>query len=265
MVNAEPLYESTIMRRIIAKIEQYQSERGAPIAATEKVRLYQSMRQEAEKELIDEVLIKQEAIRDGIIPATTTEELPLSQFRDQLLTRHTPTPYTPSTAELQQYYRDHRADYTYPDNYILDAIVIFNDRSGKRDSRSSSIIASEIKARLDKGVDFTLLATRYSEGPFHKEGGRIRRVQSQYISDNFLIRPLRRAGRSLQSGEMFGPISLPSCKLFIQIAEEKPGRVKAFATVRKEVEESLTRQSREEAFNQWLASVRKAAVIEYKK
>ena len=266
LVNGEKIFESAIMRRVLAKFERYQLQNKETLSIKDKAELYVTIRKEAEKELINEELIVQEAAREGLIdtPGQETAEL-LPICRERLISRHAHLFTTPSTGDLLKFYKKNIKEFSSPDQLILDSIVVYNDRSSRRDSRSSEIIASEVKERLDKGVDFTLLASRYSEGAFHNEGGRIRKVDSQFISANFLIKPLRHKSSSLQSGDMFGPIDLPSCKLFVQIAEVKHGSAKPFATVRNEVQKSLTSQSLDREFTNWLSTIRKAAVIEYKK
>ena len=64
---------------------------------------------------------------------------------------------------------------------------------------------------------------------------------------------------------MFGPIELPTCKLFVQVSKVKYGKTIPFNTVKDKVEKAVTAHSIETAFNQWLINIRKAAVIEYKK
>ena len=194
LVNGEAIYESSIMRRILDKFENNQTKNNQQLSIKDKAKFYSKFRKDAENELINELLIMQEAKRCGI-PDTTTPNsdytTTLSSYKKQLLeTKHQKT-NIPSTAELVKYYKNNIKDYSYPDQLVLDSIVIYNDRTSRRDNRNSNIISSEVKERLDKGVDFTLLASRYSEGAFHNEGGRIRRVDSELIPSNFLIKPLR--------------------------------------------------------------------------
>lgn len=268
LVNGEAIYESSIMRRILDKFENNQTKNNQQLSIKDKAKFYSKFRKDAENELINELLIMQEAKRCGI-PDTTTPNsdytTTLSSYKKQLLeTKHQKT-NIPSTAELVKYYKNNIKDYSYPDQLVLDSIVIYNDRTRRRDNRNSNIISSEVKERLDKGVDFTLLASRYSEGAFHNEGGRIRKVDSELIPSNFLIKPLRNKKSSLQSGDMFGPIELPTCKLFVQVSKVKYGKTIPFNTVKDKVEKAVTAHSIETAFNQWLINIRKAAVIEYKK
>ena len=268
LVNGEKIYESSIMRRILNKFENNRTVNNKQLSIKDKAKLYSKFRKEAEDELINELLIIQEAKRCGISKATTSDSdytTILSSYKKQLSEIKPQKIAIPSTAELVKYYKSNIKNYSFPDQLVLDSIVIYNDRKNRRDTRNSNIIAKEVKERLDKGVDFTLLASRYSEGAFHNDGGRIRKVDSELIPSNFLIKPLRNKQSSLQSGDMFGPIELPTCKLFVQISEVKYGKTMPFKTVKDKVEKAVTAHSIETAFNQWLSSVKKAAVIEYKK
>ncbi len=270
LVNGEKIYESEIMRDLLLKFKKYQAKSNNTLSVKEKAALYSDFRKKTENELITEKLVLQEALKRGYITkksaiSSDNPQMLFSNCKEQLAPEYAQAVTRPTTGELQKYYNSHLREFSYPDQYILDSIVIYNDRISRNDGRSSKIISDEIKSHLDKGVDFTLLASRYSEGAFHNDGGRIRRVNNQFIPADFLIKPLRTKNTSLQSGSMFGPIELPSCILFVQIAEVKKGNVKPFKTVEREVEKTLTRTSMDQAFSNWLDTVRKAAVIEYKK
>ncbi len=279
LVNGESIFESEIMRSVLSKLELHQTTSDKPLTAKDKANLYTSLRIEAENELIDEKLILQEAVKEGLLntsealPASisnsstmgSTQQLNLEYYQNELAQKHAKSFTMPSNGDLLIYYNKNILEYSHPDQVVLDSIVIYNDRSNRRDRRSANIISRDIKSKLDRGVDFTLIASRYSEGPFHKEGGRIRRVDGELIPTNFLIKPLRKYQYSLKSGDMFGPLELPTCNLFIQVADVKKGKAKPFDIVKAEVEKAVTQDSMDREFNKWLASIRRAAVIEYTK
>ncbi len=270
IVNGEKIYESEIMRSLLLKFKKYQSISNTTLSVKDKAALYSKFRKETEDELITEKLVSQEAVKGGYVTrevanSSDNPETFLTSCKELLTPEYAQAVTRPTTGEVQKYYNSHLREFSYPDQYILDSIVIYNDRSTRNDGRSSKIIAGEVRKHLDKGVDFTLLASRYSEGAFHNDGGRIRKVNNQFIPADFLIKPLRKKNTSLQSGSMFGPIELPSCILFVQVVDVKQGKAKPFKTVELEVAKTITRSSMDQAFSDWLKTVRNAAVIEYKK
>jgi len=75
------------------------------------------------------------------------------------------------TQEVEQYYKDHAAEFATPEEISLSEIVISAEHEGSQEKALSR--ARDIYDRLQKGEPFNELASRYSQGATAGTGGNI--------------------------------------------------------------------------------------------
>jgi parvulin-like peptidyl-prolyl isomerase len=149
-------------------------------------------------------------------------------------------------AEAREYYTTHQMQFTTPTRLHLYEIVTDNVET-----------AYQARRRISSGESFAQVAAALSTAPSAQKGGDL-----GWVTLDELPSPvLRRAAATLKMGEVSMPIPVDTKYYILMIDDTKPGEVKPFEEVKKDIVASL--QAQRGATPQGvLMSLRRAAKIE---
>ena len=126
-------------------------------------------KQEVVDELVNESLLYQEALRQGIDQDPKIRKMMVNT----LLKRDVYGTLDPSAItedELRAYFEEHKEDFVVPEKVQIKRILLkVTDETGKEEARGK---AEEIKAQIEENPkQFKALAQEHSQGPYARRGG----------------------------------------------------------------------------------------------
>ncbi|HET6421096.1 MAG TPA: peptidylprolyl isomerase [Geobacteraceae bacterium] len=119
---------------------------------------------------------------------------------------------------------------------------------------------SSIYAEAKSGKNFEELARKYSQDPSAKDGGDLGAFKKGEMLpefDNVLAK--------LKPGEISEPFATQSGIHVVKLESRSHGELKPFENVKGEIADLLYKKKSEERFNQWLADLRKNALVDYRR
>jgi len=149
--------------------------------------------------------------------------------------------------QARAYYDKHRASFRREASAHLEMIQVRAERIGETALR-----------RLDEGRPFDEVARQFSTDPESKAAG----GDVGTVSLASLPEVLRRAVLAARPGEVTGPVEGPGGWYLIRVSELQRAGVAAFAAVRRDIVEELTRSRRYTALEAWLDAAREKASVE---
>ncbi|NOY76103.1 MAG: hypothetical protein GXP32_10000 [Kiritimatiellaeota bacterium] len=158
--------------------------------------------------------------------------------------------------QVYDYYVANRDEFTTPARLNLQAIFL---KCASGDSTVARF-AERLKKTLRSAdeVKFAEYASLYSQGPNHKNGGRVGWIPETELRPEF-IKFLTGA----KPGSIHGPIKTPEGVYFIRVAKREESRSRSFESVKKNIRKNLTDDAKKKKYKQYSDSLRKFSVIRY--
>lgn len=274
LVNGQPVSAGEVRQTVLRNLETLQLRDGKTPASAELA----DLKRKITEELIDREILRQAAAQGGFTPREEDIQARLAQapgtltragvkaeiILEEMKKRHAGNPPAVSEAAVERYYREHREDFLRRPRLRLRALTVFKNRDGRPDRRPAETITAEIKEKLDFGIQFAAVASRYSEDVFRSEGGLMRGSDGgDLVSLDDLAEPLYAVFARPRAGAVFGPLQLVTGYAFCLVEKVEPAPEITLEAARADIRARLQRQGREAAFRAWFAGLKKAAVIEY--
>jgi peptidyl-prolyl cis-trans isomerase SurA len=155
--------------------------------------------------------------------------------------------------EVDRYYRDHKSDFSTPEEVTLSEILI-PESGGDSDAAAR---AAEIHKRLTQGESFTELASQYSKGPTASKGGSI----GTYVLSK-LSPEITRAIAGLKENEITPVQKMGSGYVILHVDGRKPVITRPLEEVREEIKNRLYQQKFQPEYDRFLAQLREEAYIQ---
>jgi peptidyl-prolyl cis-trans isomerase SurA len=163
--------------------------------------------------------------------------------------------FTPG--EAQQYYDQHKQDFSQPESERLSEILITASADDAAKQAEAKTKADDIEARLHAGGDFAQLARSFSQGPTASEGGDL----GQYKPGQ-LPKALEDKTFPLSTGQFTDPILTRQGYVILKVTQHTAGGPAAFHDVQDQVEEALYMSRMEPAIRAYLTKMREDAFID---
>jgi peptidyl-prolyl cis-trans isomerase SurA len=163
--------------------------------------------------------------------------------------------FTPG--EAQQYYDQHKADFSQPESERLSEILIPASADDPGKQAEAKTKADDIEARLHAGGDFAQLARSFSEGPTASEGGDL----GQYKQGQ-LPKALEDKTFPLSTGQITDPILTRQGYVILKVTQHTAGGPAAYHDVQDQVEEALYMSRMDPAIREYLTKMREDAFID---
>lgn len=156
-------------------------------------------------------------------------------------------------SEIVNYHKLHPEEFTEPQEYKLRAIYISSE--GKSDEEVEAK-KREINERIESGEDLSDLASQYSEGPEKDSQGDLGSFKKGELESS-----LEQAVEKLKVGEMTPWLEMKNGWYLLKLEEKKESRLKSFEEARKEIEEKLFSQKRQEKIDEFLKELTEKSYI----
>ena len=158
-----------------------------------------------------------------------------------------------SPNKIQDYYRQHRAEFTSKEQIKLRMIMV-SGKSG--DQASQKAMAEEILSKLVKGAEFERMAQIYSEDSTRDLGG-----DWGWVDHGTLAAPLEKIAYNLPVGKISNIIDLSGNYYILKVEDKRGGVTRSFAEMRDQIESKLLQEHAQAIQERWLTSLRQKAYI----
>ena len=158
-----------------------------------------------------------------------------------------------SPNKVQDYYRNHAAEFTSKEQVKLRMIMI---SAGTSDRAGQKAMAEEILGKLVNGAEFDRMAQIYSEDSTRDLGG-----DWGWVDRGTLTAPLEKVAFSLRVGKVSNIVEVSGNYYILKVEDRHGGVTRPFAEVREEIEKKLASEEAQAMQEHWLASLRQKAYI----
>lgn len=163
-------------------------------------------------------------------------------------------------ADEQQYYDEHKDQFTTPETVKLSEILIPTaDPDNSAQVAAAQSKADDIEAQLKAGKDFSALAKSDSGGSTAAQGGDL----GEYKRGQ-LAKVLEDDTFSLKSGEFTAPIRTKQGFVILRVDNHTAAAVQPFSAVQLQVEDAVGSEKMQPALRQYLVRLREEAFIQVK-
>ena len=173
------------------------------------------------------------------------EELRKEMLFDRLVAEDVNAPIRVSEDEAEDYFNEH-PDLCKPETRIRASQIVVR----------SPAQALQIKARLEEGEDFALVASRVSIGPEAVRGGDL-----GLISRETMPEPFDKTLFKLRPGKISPIVKSAYGYHIFKVTEIRPARARSFADCREIVMARIRAQKEDAAFTVWLAGLKAKAIV----
>jgi peptidyl-prolyl cis-trans isomerase SurA len=165
-----------------------------------------------------------------------------------------------SDEDLRNYYQKHAKELVADEEVRVRHIFIEipKDASTAQLAKAQASAEKALK-RVRGGEDFGKVAREVSQGPSAAEGGEIGFVRRGTVQPE-----LERASFALKVGEVSGVVRTKSGFQIVQLEERRGGAARPFEQVKDEIRDRLTNEQVDSYRKQYVAELRKDAVIDIK-
>lgn len=156
----------------------------------------------------------------------------------------------PTEEEISWYYKENKEEFYVPNMYSLQEIVV-----------ETEVEAETIFVEIVVGGDFTLLAQEKSGGLTAKKGGYLGYVTTD-SAKLFGYDDFKEIVSALKIGEVSKVIKTEKGYCLLKLLEIKPAYQETLEKTKRFIEKKLTRERRENVYNEWLDNLKKQAQIQ---
>jgi parvulin-like peptidyl-prolyl isomerase len=149
--------------------------------------------------------------------------------------------------DVEQYYQEHLADYTVPEQIrIRHIFLLLPDFAIEEQAQEVQKQMEEIYQRVLAGEDFATLANTYSEGPGAGEGGDL-----GYFKKGTMAQEIEEVALSLNPGEVSKPFRTDSGLHLIRVEERQVAGHRPLEEVGEEIKNKLYDEALQERYRRW--------------
>ena len=157
-----------------------------------------------------------------------------------------------SPNRIQDYYRQHAAEFTSKEQIKLRMIMI----PGGSDRAGQKAMAEEILSKLVNGAEFDRMAQIYSEDSTRDLGG-----DWGWVDRGTLTAALEKVAFNLRPGKVSNIVEIGGNYYILKVEAKRGGVTRSFAEVRREIEQKLLAEESQAKQERWIASLRQKAYI----
>lgn len=160
-----------------------------------------------------------------------------------------------SPAKVEEYYKNHRDEFTSREQIKLRLIMIPSHASDG-EAAAQKAMADEIFTKLQHGAEFERMAQLYSEDSTRENGG-----DWGWVDRKTLAGPLEKAAFALEPGKISNIIEFSGNYYILKVEDKHGGETKSLADARPDIEKKLIHDEAQKLQEKWLASLRSKAYI----
>lgn len=291
--------EDITQQELDTELEMYKAGlegQGADFSGEEGKGILEQLRQDVLKQLIDEKLLMQEVVKQGLEPTAKDIQDEIKNIKDnfktegefkkfltanginepqlqdvlgkQLSFQNLIEKVTKGIAvtdqEVQEYYQENKDSFTQPEERVARHILIGfegNSLGTERSQMEAKVEATRLLEKIKQGADFVQLVKEYSEDPGSKdEGGLYTVTRGGMFAPEF-----EEAVFSLARGEVTKePVKTSSGYHIIRLDEITPAREQPFDEVQAQIQADLENTHKAGKYTAYLEELHKTAKIDNK-
>jgi peptidyl-prolyl cis-trans isomerase SurA len=158
--------------------------------------------------------------------------------------------------EVRQFYDAHKQEFDLPEQVVL--TEIFLSTTGKSPEEIDAVRkkAADLHNRVEKGADFTQIATRYSEGSTAKDGGTLGTFQRGQLD-----KQLEDAVFGMSKGQITDVIETKTGFEILKVADHFQAGVQPLTKVQEQIQNKLYMEKMEPAMRDYLAELREESYV----
>ncbi len=250
VINGETIDDAVIRAESSALRPRYEE----MVQGQDPVEMEMQLRDWSRENVIERVLLRQEAFKDPAPVPPGMEPEAEAQYRLQLLIgRVTAKVPRPKNKEIADYHRKNKEQFWTPEMVRASHIVKNVDESTPEDVAREAI--GKVREKLNNGADFAELADRYSDCP--GSGGDL-----GYFAPGQMVDEFDKVVFALKPGETSGIFRTMFGFHIARVHERKPAAARTLAEVREEIEQALHRDRQERAMEEFVDGLKAKAVIQ---
>jgi peptidyl-prolyl cis-trans isomerase SurA len=155
--------------------------------------------------------------------------------------------------EVEQYYKDHAADFTIPEEVSLSEIEI----SGNASAIELETRANDIYQRLKQGESFSTLVSQYSKGPTAGKGGSIGSYVLSKLNPDII-----KAIEGLNEGDISAPQKYKEGYMIYRVDTRKPASVQPLEKVKNYINDRIFQRKFAPEYNRYMTLLKEEAYIQ---
>lgn len=155
--------------------------------------------------------------------------------------------------DVVNYYKQHPDEFTVPLEYTLSAIYLSTEGKSEEEFLAKK---KEIDEKIAAGEDFASLAGEYSEGPEKESQGDLGSFKEGELAEN-----LRQAVEDLKEGETTSWIEISNGWYLLKMRERKESHLQTFEEARKTIEEKLYQEQQDKKYNEFMTKLRERSFV----
>ena len=247
----------------------------------------ENFRKKVVKNLVNEKLLLQRAIKSGLKPrpkviekkieketeqyrrqknwenskaaiiASVKSKIELEDLLEQLEEKTRKIP-KPKISEVKQYYKDHADKFTAPEKWNVSIIMLKVDPSSPSMVwQDTTELADQLVKKIRSGENFEELARIHSGDESAIEGGSM-----GYVHTGMLSKPAQAVLNTMELGQISEPVMLLQGIAIFRLNGVQGSRLNDFSVVKERAQDLLLREMQDEAWKNLVISLRKKSKIE---
>ena len=161
-----------------------------------------------------------------------------------------------SPNKLEAYYLNHPDEFKMEDQVKLRMIVL--NKATQAEAETARALAGEIRTKIKQGAAFAEMATIYSQGSKHNEGG-----DWGWVERRVLRKELAEPAFALKPGELSEVIETPEAIYLMLVEDQRKAHRRPLAEVRSEIERVLLTEEQNRLRRQYIDKLKKKTYVRY--
>ncbi len=186
------------------------------------------------------------------------EEIKINILKMRVIAKEIKPKVTVTEEEIGEYYGNNRSEYEGEESVRLQQILFIVPKD--RDDEATQAMretAEQVLKQLKEGTPFDMLVRQYSQGPAANAGGDL-----GYVKRGMMHADVDAAAFSLTVGDTSEVIQSPIGFHIIKVLAKKGAGIQSFQEVREEIKNKITYRKIEQKFEKWILELRDKSHIE---
>ncbi|MCP2519806.1 peptidylprolyl isomerase [Candidatus Aminicenantes bacterium AC-708-M15] len=241
-----------LLDQLINEILLLQEARKKNLDVKEELKLFiENLKKENNIDSDEE--LKREMEAQGINFEAWKKEVEKQILQQKIIMIEVDSKISLTDTELVNYYKEHSEEFTNPAEVRLKGIYLSKEN---RDEDELEKVSQEILRKLNEGIDFSTLASQYSDGPEKEKGGDL-----GFFKKGELNKQFEEAVFKLNPGEITPWLKTDRGWYLFKIIEKKEAKTLPFEEVKDKIREKLFIEKKQQKIKEYLKSLRENSYI----
>lgn len=211
----------------------------------------------AKKQFSTEEEFRYTLTKEGLGMSDLGEKYKTRIMIDKLIRMEVAGKIAVSPSEVVNYYKDNIG--VFEERAMTKLRSIFIRITDERTEREALKLAKRLLRRLEEGGEFTLLASKYSDGAYASSGG-----DRGWVKKGELMDRIDGLVFSMEKGELSGVLKTKLGFHIFKVEDKKPSKLKEFREVKDQIEEFLFNNKIHDKLSELINRLKEDAYIVFK-